>query len=201
MESKYDRIFAGIVIGIAVGLFIDSLILLKYGGWMLAFILPVAAPVILSAAFFGFLGYMGLFRIPRAAVFLIALVAWPLSFTGPIWMRGADLSRKAHSEIPLYRDAQKKSVSVTAVAGDGHPHVDIGYEVRGNFREIADFYLKELPGRGWRISRDYELSFPQGKGLLKGRQIIAKKDERDQHLGVTVKDGDPVQLQFYYRSR
>jgi len=194
------QIAFGVILGIAVGLFIDSIILLKFGGWMLVFVFPVILPVLLSALFFGLLGWKrALFNPPQAAILLMIAIGWPLCLMGPIFISQASLISEAGMYIPLYPDSEKKATRVAAIAGDGKPHIELAYSVRAPYSIVVDYYLRELPAKGWVITNNVSQSHPKGKELIKGRQIRAVKKDDNKYASVTVKDGDPVSIGVYYR--
>lgn len=194
------QIALGVFLGVAVGLFIDSIILLKFGGWMLVFIFPLILPVLLSALFFGFLGWKGvLFKPPQAVLFLIVVVVWPLCLMGPIFVSRADLISEAGAQIPPYPGAEKISTRVVAIAGDGKPHIDIAYSARAPYPAVVDYYLSELPAKGWTVTDNVSQGYPGRRELTKGRQIRAVKKEGGKRASVTVRDGDPVSIGVYYQ--
>lgn len=204
MNHKKDetQIVVGIILGIAVGLLAVSVILLKYGGWMLVMVFPVIGPILLSTLVFGFLGWKGvLFKASRAAMLLMVVIGWPLCLLGPIAISRASLASEAGVQILAYPGSEKRSTRVVAIAGDGKPHVDMAYAAKAPYVLVVDHYLKEFPARDWTITNDTHLSYPSGKGLIKGRQITAVKKESRHYMSVTVKDGDPVSIKIYFEKK
>lgn len=167
---------------------------------MLVFIFPVVLPILLSALFFGFLGWKGfLFNPPQAAILPMIVIAWPLCLMGPILISQASLISEAGMYIPLYPDSEKRSTRVVAVAGDGKPHIDLAYSAKAPYPVVVDFYMRELPAKGWVITNNVSQSYPKGGGLTKGRQIRAVKRQSNKYVSVTVKDVDPVSIGVYYQ--
>ncbi len=186
-KLKLRQTIFGIVLGIAVGLLIDSILLLASSAWLIVFIIPVVIPVIAGAAGFGILGKGGYLRVSSwLSILLVIVIAWPLCLLGPIWWKEAELKSGVSRELPVYAGSQKISTNVVPIGGDGKPWIGVDFSVKANYLEVMDFYRRELPKKGWKIKHDNFMGLSDNKGYHDGWMITANKSGRD--LSVSVWD-------------
>jgi len=175
-KENIKQVVLGIVLGVAVGLLVDSLLLLQLSGWIIVFIFPVIAPIVFGVLAFGFLGWMRLLpRLPWLLIVLVLIISWPLCLLGPIWIRESGFRKKVDKLVPIYIGAEKILDRVTAIAGDGRPHIELDFSIREDYSKVIDFYRNELSNKGWQIVKEYPISIPHGKTLNKGQNITAKQ--------------------------
>ncbi|MGH9510057.1 MAG: hypothetical protein ACRD2M_08985 [Terriglobales bacterium] len=88
-------------------------------------------------------------------IFLIALVAWPLSAYSPVPAKEWYLNRKAAQEIPIYPGAeiQKRFIETIANSDGCGGCVELTLRAPADKQQLQQFYATELSRRGWeRIS-------------------------------------------------
>ena len=183
-----DRIIQtvfGVSLGVAVGLLFDSMLLLLTSGWLVVFIFPVVVPVIITAVYFGRLGWKGKFsKISWLRIVLVIIIGWPLCLLGPIWIREAGFRIRINVVTPKYPDSKILSTNIVAVAGDGSPWMGMKIKIHDNFQEIVDFYIRELTNRGWEIEKRKIGVSTRRASYNDAYMITAKKSK--QYLSISI---------------
>lgn len=200
MEKKrVKQIIFGIVLGVAVGLLFDSLLLLATSAWLAVAILPVLLPVIIAASVFGILGMKGLLpALPWWCVLLVMLIGWPIAYQGPIWVVETHFRLIEYREIPMYYNTEKISTQIVAIRGDGGRWMSSKFKAKGtNYKEVAVFYKEELAKKGWNVSEghSYRNYNANSKKYSDGIKITAKKKSLSTSISFQEGIGDKQDIQ------
>lgn len=155
-KTSLRRRMLGIVVGAAVGLFVDSALVVVLGAPIIYFVvftfgLNVLAPIVIGIAW-AINWASKLSREPSwQALVLLAATLWPAAVGTPFAIRIAQLHIAAWHDVPRY--AHARNVSTTAELGESE---DFGSRVRMKFitedtpAEVIQFYRNELNRRGWK---------------------------------------------------
>jgi hypothetical protein len=143
------RILSALVLGVAVGLLLDGLLLINSSGWLLNPVLM--APIPLLGLTIGFvLGWKNkAHALPWYAVPLLAVILWPSLFWGPVKLREWQFRRFA-AQLPAYRTADRQIQSMSVLGGDDAPNIRVMFETKdGSIPEMIKFYGEHLVKNNW----------------------------------------------------
>ena len=146
----------GIVVGLAIGLLIVSVLVVMYRSPILyfivfslglIFILPIAGGIKIGILFVR--------RIVRRdfswlAIALFALFLWPTAIAVPFGVQILSVRRAAQNAVPTYPDSHL--VETMVKLGDGESNGDrvyIRFVTEADLSSVVNFYQTELALRGW----------------------------------------------------
>ena len=141
----------GMIWGIAVGLFLDSLMLVTTTAWLLFAIWPLLIPVMIGAVAGGLLGHAAPISVSlRTTImrFSAVIVLWSACIALPIVVRWTQLLLEVRS-LPISAGCERGSLEITVLAFDDTPGYRVVLDCNADPSEIIDFYRKELPRLGW----------------------------------------------------
>ncbi|MCF6155562.1 MAG: hypothetical protein E3K36_09985 [Candidatus Brocadia sp.] len=159
-KRKIRQILFAIVLGIAVAIFLNSLLLIWMGNvvikyFHLWFFILFVIPIFCVTK-----GVLWIFRrellsdVPWIVIAFIAILGWPLCNYVPVGIRISQLRFLTKQEIPLYPDTKRTRILVQPVAMDAHGYyrVSLVMKTPADREDIVPFYQRELRRRGWKVS-------------------------------------------------
>lgn len=147
------RLRLGVVVGIAAGLLLGSILSLATRP-LLFLLYPILA--MLGGCLGAHAARKGWGPVVRMrVVVLVALVAWPISVYAPFGLQEAGLQAIARRAIPLVPAAERAEIIVKkkyrgfALAARVDPYVQVRFRTRALPVEITHFYREKLAAGGW----------------------------------------------------
>jgi len=156
MEAERKRRIAlGVILGIMVGIQILVFILQSFFGFLASMlIIPVLAPLIITPAIFGYLGWKGWIpALPNFVILLIMLIGLPLSWNAPTWIEESRFRAIANKEFPIYPGSEKISEKIITSRWSGLG-ISRSFTTKAQYSEVENFYRRELSRNGWILLDD-----------------------------------------------
>ena len=192
--SLNEYLTLGVVLGIGVGLLLDS-VLVVLGGigtvWLtlLTFGLLMIGPIVLGGHLGSVLEKRGLLRHVRSwVIVLVAFVIWPVCVYAPVGLRTFQL-RSLLLEIPVYPNFSRLEKTVSLFGTDGGPpYAMVSLRTRDDETKILQFYRTELTRRGWKELQGIEgsLSWFEQLGRMTSISIQVSPDQGGSYRWVEV---------------
>lgn len=150
ISNRSRRVAFGAVIGVGIGLLVDSVLLVPTSVYFLMAIWPVILPPVLGmgiGALLGWKGWMPCFSWPVSLLRGIAL--WVLCVWIPVKIRAWQFNSLAYREIPAYPGAKLIRSYIQPYMADGGSDVHLEFCFGANTNEVLRFYQNEFVRRGW----------------------------------------------------
>ncbi len=177
MKVKKETAF-GVVLGVAAGLLVDSILSVFSGAFLLIVLMTFLIAALVPIA----LGIMVGIRVVKGSslkragwpvIVLVALLAWPAAVYAPIAIQEYRLN-SLMSEIPVYPGMQELKRTVNPYAApEGNPSVSVTFvpateEDTMSEEDVESFYRDVMRQKGWEErdtgdSDSRELLFSRGK--------------------------------------
>ncbi len=146
----------GIVLGVAIGLLVDSTLVLLFGATIIYFVVFSLGAILIAPIWIGIRGGIALVRraMPRdfswPALSLIALLLWPTVTVLPFGVQILRLRAIAYSAVPAYPGAHLEDMKVKL--GDKEnvgDRVYLLFSATADTPDVVEYYRRELGRRGW----------------------------------------------------
>ena len=151
VSHRSRRIAFGVMVGVAMGLLVDSVVVVPTSIWFLTMIFPVVLPPLLGGILGLVLGWLG--HIPAVslkATLLATIPLWFLCIWAPVQVRVWQFRALADHQIPVFPGATLTSRIVQPWLADGGSSVYLEFCVKADTNEILKFYRSEFVQRGWK---------------------------------------------------
>ena len=147
---KTKQVILGAIIGLAVGLLLDGLLLINSSAWLISFLFPVILPPLVTTVIGLVLGWKR--RIPALpwhAIIFIALVSLPAGFWGPTKVQEWRFRRFVDA-LPHYGGSERRIKEISVLGGDDPPRISVEIQTKHvDCDHLIRFYRDYLVNTGW----------------------------------------------------